>query len=105
MPDSDKTKVFLENLSFVESQVITLFDRNVILQKQKKDLELKLKSAQQEIEMLKVQLEELRLKQQEKEQQKEALFEGVFSSEEKESLKKKINDLIGTIDGHLTTGA
>ncbi len=102
MPDSEKSKIILEDLSYIESQVITLFDRNVILQKQKKDLELKLKSALQETEMLKVQLEELRLKQQEKEQMKEALFEGVFSSEEKESLKKKINDLIGTIDGHLT---
>ncbi|NUN08031.1 MAG: hypothetical protein HUU54_02525 [Ignavibacteriaceae bacterium] len=102
MPNSERSQALLEDLSYIESQVITLFDRNIILQKQKKELELKLKSALQDIEMLKLQIEEMRQKQEESEQMKETLFEGVFSSEEKDNLKKKINDLIVTIDSHLT---
>lgn len=102
MPNSERSQALLEDLSYIESQVITLFDRNIILHKQKKELELKLKSALQDIEMLKLQIEEMRQKQEESEQMKETLFEGVFSSEEKDNLKKKINDLIVTIDSHLT---
>lgn len=102
MPNSERSNALLDDLSYIESQVITLFDRNIILQKQKKELELKLKSALQDIEMLKLQFEEMRQKQEEREQMKETVFEGVFSSEEKENLKKKINELIVTIDSHLT---
>jgi predicted RNase H-like nuclease (RuvC/YqgF family) len=93
---SEKTKydLFMEELISLEKRVLLLLQRSEETLAQKEALEKKVKILEDENEMLKLKLEEIR-------DSENVLNNNGLDESEREALKEKIDSLIEKIDYHM----
>jgi len=105
LPDSSKYGAFLEEINALEKQVYFLVQKGNELIARNSALEKKTKQLEKENEVLRLKIEEIEKKLSGNVTSFDSDLFGTFNSpiENKENLKKKINELIIKIDRQLSS--
>ena len=101
MAETSKYDFFMNELTSLEKQIYSFIQSNFELFEENKELKRKVKQAEKENEVLKLQLTEFEERLSRRSENIGLLSNGSIDQEEREHIRSKIDDLINKIDFHL----